>query len=398
MTRSLPPAADDNDDAESALCFGAPHLSTSQPSQQDNAEDAASAVTCDFGAADESSGIHVREDGDLVEEEDDDDISPNDSVSNIGYSRPMRGAQRKLPRNSQRLASRLPPIQMDMPSIVEQLSAEQMDEDLIEGSPRKDSPRESMDSAESKNTFLRLGDLDAAAYQKLRRPSANDDGFSVVHQQHIAMRNLIPGDEMQVNPAQASTRTQAAGGRAPPPARSAGTRRNAVAAPALLDDDASSDVTFNFEAGPPPPQAGRSGRQPAAPMSDDDNSDAGSAVTFNFAFDKPKPSAKAAKGTGAAKAARKPNAKHREDPEPPPARNAGAMVSQYARGGRAPPAAVASDEDDEPGDEDDDGFTAVGLSIAPRDPYLGHLRGGGAVGGTHRKLQGPGGRIAHPEI
>ena len=75
-----------------------------------------------------SSGIHLD---DEEEDEDDfyagmneDDISPNDSVSNIGYSKPP-------PRKPVRKSAQ-------MPSIVDDDEAED-DDDLIEGSPSRSS-------------------------------------------------------------------------------------------------------------------------------------------------------------------------------------------------------------------------------------------------------------------
>ena len=325
--------ADDNDDAVSALCFGAPASRSAAVEV-----DAASAVTLDFD-----------EEGGLMYGDDDDDITPDDSVSNIGWNR--QPPPRKPSARRATAASALP-------GIVEQNSAELVGE---EDEEQASSPTHS-------DGFRTLGDLDAG---ELRRPVGNkDDGFSVVHEKHIAMRN-----EIQVN-------LQSGGARKGVPPRSAGARKLTEPEGVLLDDDdGASDVTFNFDAGP---KAGRA-RPPAPPADDDAGSDVGSAVTFNFGFQQqpaPPPSRRAPAKL------------------PPPPREPVAATKQRSKvkqcsspkaspGKRTaapkPPATKPvpdddeddeddEDEEDEEGGSDDDRFTSVALSTRPRDPYLG-MRG-----------------------
>ena len=355
-------AAADNDDAVSALCFGA-----AASRRQAAAEpDAASAVTCDFCGIYDDEGILAEDDGDLMYEDEDDDITPNDSVSNIGFNR--QPPPRKAPPEHQRAGARRAPFGADMPSIVEQDSAEQLEEGGNGPSPTRS------------DAFRTLGDLDVG---ELRRPvGSNDDGFSVVHERHIAMRNMIP-DEKSVPAERRRT------AKARKPAHSAGASEMVHPEVVLDDDDTSSDVTFNFSGG----AASGLPRVPE-PMDDDSGSDAGSAVTFNFGFEQQRhPVPPPTKRTPAST---RPKGKQQPGRTQLPARH-----TPPARQVPKPEPVIKDEEEDEEDEEEDcdDNFTAVALSSRPRDPYLG-MRGvgrGGGGGGIQGGKRAPprAGRVMH---
>jgi len=342
-------------------------------------------------------------------------------VSNIGFCYRMQ-QPRRPPRGRQMRGGAVSVSAAAMPSVAEQRSSEASD-DLIEGSPTNTVQR-------GADKFLRLGDLDAATCKKMRHTTSNDDNFSAVHEQHMAMRSRIPGDEMPVNLLRANVGTRQTKAKADP-----GAKGRAKATPATPDDDACSAVTFSFDFG------GARASAPPPPMPDDDNSDVGSAVTFNFSLEQPRsqpkvgkrapgrlvpPSAPADDGVGDEQ---QPTRSHKKNDVGPTCRGQGDGKASTSRQGgrprqaapppmrtsrgRAPPARVPvpipepaaleeSDDDEEGGEEsqvDDDTFTSVALSTRPRDPYLGlrdgRLMGGGIVTGVDGKWRAPGGKIAH---
>lgn len=406
----------DDDDAESALCFGAPN---NKPACRTAAhDDNASAATWNIGGEAEPCGLGVEED-DGDEDDPEDDISPNDSVSNIGVNhrlRPPRHSPARVPRKARAGAA------AEMPSIVEQRSAE-MQEDVMQA-------RRSPAARRSPSGFLHLGDLDSASCGRLQKPQATsreDDGFSCVHEKHMAMRNMIPGDEIKVS--------LTGGNRQAAEGAKRGKKGARPTVPATSkDDDANSDVTFNFDAD--------ADRVPLPLPEPDDGSDVGSAVTFNFSLENPKaqqaskqsqrqpapqperrdeqadeeedddaatfdfstdmaPRAAPRADHGGGSAQRRAGSKQQESPQSRTTKRAPQAVPKRAAKPLARTVQEPLDEDDEKEvDMDDDTFTSVGLSSHPRDPYLGlrggRLMGGGLVSGVDGKWCSPGCKIAHP--
>ena len=452
LKRTADPAGGDEvdaGDAVSGICFGAPVAAACRAPA---VTDSASAVTCDFGSVhepspssrtDKDSDLHVEDEME-GEGDDEDDITPNDSVSNIGYSRRhlQSAPARKPQRQRQRAAEPGGSLAAEMPKIVEQLSAEQ-EADLIELAQGIDtSPTKSQRSADS---FMRLGDLDSSMYQQLRRPTGNEDAFSAVHEEHLAMRNRIPGDEMRIDLVPAESSGQRAPTKKSSKPAPKGAKKSSKAAPVAHIEYAHSDASFNSDE----PQGHGRARAPPLPMPDDESgSDVGSAVTFNFAFDQQ--SARQPKKRGSrvppppqmlpeeddrsspksdsrsdvtfnfgmdaacddSRDGVDANKQRRNAKQDAPARgktkvraskDQAAASTRPVREPRAAPRADptvragAESAEEERGDMDDDAFTSVGLSSGPSDPYLrgGRLMGGGVVSGPDGKWQAQG-QVAHP--
>jgi hypothetical protein len=295
------------DDAMSALCFGnaaAAHRAGGGR-VADAAKAAAAAANAELESAfsyEESAIDFGGDDGDLhgdgggdpldlggedddeedFESDPDDDISPNDSVSNIGFSKPMAPPrfQRQLRGPKKQRPKRQPHNAYLMTSVMEDATEEEPDDH-----------------------FMGLGQLNARGSRNLTGSGMNDDSFSMVHEGHMAMRARIHnvGDEMRVDlrdPASSGQnrcdRRSAGesckpGGSCREPRRKPGSMLPVARAPPVGppplpppdagDSDAGSDVTFNFNCTLP-----ASTKPPARSGSDDDddNSDAASAVTFTF--------------------------------------------------------------------------------------------------------------------
>ena len=317
-------------DSGSALCFGAARKSGGAVRGPEPEDESVVESAMDFGAESESSFYNVKgeddgnsafdigggDDDDDFDDDPDDDISPNDSVSNIGFSQPMASMRYQRQRKNQRYQPSGSCARM-MPSV-----SEAEHEEASGGSPG--------------SAFRGLDELDQKTSKNLSR---NDDAFSMVHAQHMAMRSRIPGDEMPVNlrdPAAnggkegggAATGRGRGGkggtaGSAQKPKRVPGSMRPvsqtlipAPHEPPQGDDDACSAVTFNFapvaelnedlarltKAGRGRGSDGRGtggraargapARLPPPPMMDagsavSDDSDAASSVAFGFQASKP---------------------------------------------------------------------------------------------------------------
>ena len=337
------------------------------------------------------------------EEDDEDDIGPNDSVSNIGFSkalhppksfesRPSRGAGGRPSRREKGAKGC-----RAMPSLVEQRSVEggktssSSPRAASERSPRKGRTASSSEGgggrggeSTSPTGFLTLEDgLPQLSSRPPPRGQSHDDAFSVVHDDLLAMRKGLPGFEMQIDLAQKQQPAKKSGGsskpRAPQP-------RCDVS---LQDDDGSdagSDLTFM--GGGAAPGGGGEGRARATTLlPPDDDSDAGSAVTFNFDTHAAPAgcSGLRAKGEASSKGARPRAAAAAPKPLPGPKKRGLRHPNREPEDRTNELILGGHDEDAEAADDNDDSFTSVGLSAAgPRDPYLGlratRVVGGGQIG------------------
>lgn len=421
-------ASDNGDDAESGLCFGRAAASRQNGGKASAAaaEAAAAAASAELASAnsyEESTidfgGGDVDEDGeddendaidfdlggdndnDDFDSDPDDDISPMDSVSNIGFARPI-SAPLRYPRAPTRAQKQRPNRQPFNAHLMTSVMEEEPE-------------------------VMGLSQLNAAGSRNLTRRSANDDSFSVVHQDHMAMRARIQnqGDEMRVNlrnPATSGSAATRRPGSMLPVAKAKLTAPPPPPPPDDGDSDVASDVTFNFGSG-----GGGAGRD------DDDHSDAASAVTFTF-DEKPPPKSSARKppapnrrpapqppeprqlGRRHQRVSKQPANRDDDDgmggneddddadssatldfgvepkrkPQPLPQQRRPAPGVPHKRGARAGVADAEPEDDHRKGfkapasssNDDDDAFTSVALSSCPRDPYLG-MKGGRLMGGGY---------------
>ena len=149
----------------------------------------------------EPEGYYLGSDGSIDEE---DDISPNDSVSNIGFSRPCAPP---LGKGHDRLGA----LPSSRPSRLCTANGQncRRHEARAPLTARRESGRSARGQvgAQMKTpdpddpTFLTLGQLDHdnSALNRKQAKAANDDAFSMVHEAHLAMRQRIPGDEMRID-------------------------------------------------------------------------------------------------------------------------------------------------------------------------------------------------------
>lgn len=263
----------------------AKHKPSPPAARTECAHDGASEATFDFGEGNSNDQPIFLEpvsddEGDGEDEEDDEEISPNDSVSNIGFSRPIgrnvfreRAQAREACRSSQRNATRNggsggPGV---LPMIGEERSGDAPEHGA---SKKKKSPRDA-DAPQ----VMSLGQLDSSSpFFQRGKGSIDDDGFSAVHEAHMAMRSRIPA-EIPID------LTQPTGARGKGVHKCDGKSRQR-AMPMIIDDEvdeARSDVTFNFNAVATndTPAMSFATRLPQPSLNDDD-SDVASDVTFNF--------------------------------------------------------------------------------------------------------------------
>ena len=225
----------------------------------------------------------VLEFGEVAADDDDDEdeIYPDDSVSNVGFLKPYQ-----RPRMGRRHAGG-----SGMPTMLPEETPDAwagIEEEGEEGEEESAAPEPYRSVAGG--TALSLGQLNPAVLRA--KSKQNDDSLSTVHEKQLAMRSLIPCQEVDPDCALSMSReTDRIGGAA----------FGSAPARMLSDDDNASDVTFNFasqgaqapipvlrpskETRPTkliqpklPNVAAETSRTPLEPVDDDDASD----VTFNF--------------------------------------------------------------------------------------------------------------------
>ena len=344
-----------------------------------------------------------------MDDVDEDEISPNDSVSNIGFPHVIErltplGVMAK-PRTKMRSGGRLKKRgsgDRAVPCVVEGAGGIDIDDEMV--LPKSARKREKTVTnkatavkkilADVDSTreipFMTLGELESIRDDnpfRSKKPSKDDDAFSMVHEKHLAMRKNIPGDEMRIR-----LTHNAAAARQIPKAQHPLVVPS-VEATQLLDDDdddGSDSVLFG----------GGGNRITVPARNDGSGSDVGSAVTFNFDM----------------MASKKPE-KQPAEPQlikPPPTSKPSHLTPANMKppskpswlletGRREMTTVIYGEEDEGSGVNDgnpDDDMTMVSesLGVRPRDPYLG-MRDGRYMGGGRVGLDGKwtgGGRQAQP--
>jgi len=433
-----------HEDAESAISLGfnddASAINFGDPNDENDEEDKScikprshpNRSTQSFGYDDDNGNDDPGDD--LVEHgiDDEDDIHPNDSVSNVGYSRPIMPIP--PPRKACVRASAPPKghrATAAMPSIGEQDDAEADEEHATPApkstkrrkdkvkernsrgspSPKAEHTHEEAEEDESSPRVMTLDELDRIQDNPLRakRTTDDSDAFSVVHQAHLEMRKNIPqqndalmrqamrrecGDECRITltssqdpygfPMQYDTEPTKA-------RRGTGKLNHGAKPPLLFDDDDGDDSNDDDGAGSgvtflAPPDSRALPIVPTAPPCDD-GSDVDSDVSFNFNIvATSKTSAQKAKGRAEAERPKATKGKlvlsKKNAQEKPTPSHIGAVRTLRIKGLTA-----AQEEDEDEGesdeaeheqdgkrrscaDDDDDDMTMVNLASRPRDPFL----------------------------